>query len=57
MPNYLSKSKSLISNHSVNYRISGEINGQGGHYEIFTRPSESGRTEVVTHRFLRPGRG
>jgi hypothetical protein len=57
VPDYFNKPKPLMSNDSVNYRLPGEINGQGGHYEIFTRPSESGRTEVVTHRFFRPSRG
>ena len=57
VPNYFNKSKPLLSNDSVNYRLPGEINGQSGHYEIFTRPSESRRTEVVTHRFFRPDRG
>ena len=43
-----------MSNDSVQYRLPGEINNRSGTYEIFARPSQSGRTEVITHRFFRP---
>ncbi|MFN8520944.1 MAG: RHS repeat-associated core domain-containing protein [Chloroflexota bacterium] len=39
---------------SVQYMLPGSLNGRTGSYEIFTRPSTSGRTEVVMHRFFRP---
>lgn len=44
-----------LSNDSVQYRLRGRINGRSGTYEIFARPSQSGRNEVITHRFFRPG--
>lgn len=43
-----------LSNDSVQYRLRGEINGRSGTYEIFARPSLSGRTEVIQHRFFKP---
>jgi hypothetical protein len=43
-----------LSNDSVQYRLRGEINGRSGTYEIFARPSLSGRTEVIQHRFFHP---
>jgi hypothetical protein len=45
-----------MGNDSIQYRLPGTVNGQSGTYEIFTRPSVSGRTEVVQHRFFRPDR-
>ncbi|MGH9875749.1 MAG: RHS repeat-associated core domain-containing protein [Pyrinomonadaceae bacterium] len=38
----------------VMYRQPGTINGRSGVFEIGARPSASGRTEVITHRFFRP---
>jgi hypothetical protein len=52
---YFNKAKQGLSNDSVQYRLPGEINGRAGMYEIFSRPSISGRTEVIMHRFFRPG--
>lgn len=49
------KGKRGLSSDSVQYRLRGEITGRSGTYEIFARPSQSGRTEVITHRFFRPG--
>jgi hypothetical protein len=37
------------------YRMPGSINGKTGTFEIGVRPSTSGRTEVIMHRFFRPG--
>jgi hypothetical protein len=44
-----------LSNDSVQYRLPGSINGREGMFEIFVRPSISGKTEVVVHRFFQPG--
>jgi hypothetical protein len=52
---YFRKPVSLLSNDSVNYALSGSINGVDGEYQIFTRPSVSGRVEVIMHRFFMPG--
>lgn len=53
-PGYFNKSKPNLSNDSIQYRLPGVVNGRGGVYEIFTRPSTSGRTEMLIHRFFRP---
>jgi RHS repeat-associated protein len=45
--------KALLSNDSVQYSLRGSVNGYQGSYEIFARPSTSGRTEVIMHRFFR----
>lgn len=52
---YFNKGKQGMSNDSVQYRLAGEVNGRSGMYEIFTRPAIDGRTEVIMHRFFRPG--
>ncbi|MGH3117441.1 MAG: hypothetical protein ACRDQ2_10085 [Gaiellales bacterium] len=54
VPDYFNKPRPLMGNDSIQYRLPGSINGRSGMYEIFTRPSLSGRTEVVQHRFFRP---
>jgi hypothetical protein len=54
-PGYFNKPKAGLGNDSINYQLPGSINGRDGTYEIFTRPSVSSRTEVVMHRFFRPG--
>ncbi len=53
-PGYFTKAWPDLSNDSVQYRLPGTINGTSGTYEIFTRPSASGRTEVIMHRFFQP---
>lgn len=53
-PNYFTKPKANLGNDSIQYRLPGELNGRSGVYEIFTRPSTSGRTELIMHRFFRP---
>jgi RHS repeat-associated protein len=53
--NFFNKLRPLMSNDSIQYRLPGSINNRPGTFEIFTRPSLSGRTEVVQHRFFRPG--
>jgi hypothetical protein len=54
VPNFFNQARRGLSNDSIQYRLQGEINGRRGTYEIFARPSRSGRTEVITHRFFRP---
>jgi RHS repeat-associated protein len=54
--NFFNQTKRGLSNDSIRYELPGNVNGQKGVYEIFTRPSRSGRTEVITHRFFRPYR-
>ncbi len=53
-PSYFNKAKPNLSNDSVQYRLPGEVNGRSGTFEVFTRPSQSGRTEVIMHRLFRP---
>jgi hypothetical protein len=42
-----------LTNNSIRYLAPGTINDTSGNYELFTRPSLSGDTEVVMHRFFR----
>ncbi|AYW77502.1 RHS repeat-associated core domain protein [Propionibacterium acidifaciens F0233] len=51
-PGFWEKDVPNLSNDNVMYRLSGEINGHPGIYEIATRPSVSERTEVIMHRFF-----
>ena len=45
-----------LSNDSFNYTLKGAINGMQGTFEVFTRPSRSGQTELIMHKFFRPNR-
>ena len=53
-PNFFNKAKAGLSNDSVMYRLRGTVNGAEGTFEIGARPSLSGQTEVISHRFFRP---
>ncbi|MGH2770362.1 MAG: RHS repeat domain-containing protein, partial [Actinomycetota bacterium] len=53
---FFNKPRPLMSNDSIQYRLPSSINGRPGTFEIFTRPSVSGRNEVIQHRFFRPDR-
>jgi hypothetical protein len=55
-PNFFNKPAPLLSNDSIQYRLPGVINGREGEFQIFTRPSVSGRNEVIMHRFFQPNR-
>lgn len=44
MSNVFNQSKANLSNNSIHYKLEGSINGKAGIFEIFTRPSTSGRT-------------
>ena len=48
------KARHGLSNDMVKYLLPGRVNGRDGVFEIFTRPSTSGNTEVIMHRFFRP---
>jgi hypothetical protein len=54
VPNYFNKAAPLLSNDSINYTLPGSINGVEGDYQIFARPSISGRAELIMHRFFMP---
>ena len=54
VPDYFNEARPLLTNDSIQYRLAGNVNGTEGEFEIFTRPSVSGRNEVITHRFFRP---
>lgn len=55
---YFKKSKPGLSNDTKRFTKRGSVEVDGtvreGTFEIFTRPSVSGRNEVITHRFLNP---
>jgi hypothetical protein len=53
-PDFYRTAKPGLSNHSVMYTLRGSVNGHAGTFEIGVRPSISGRTEVIIHRFFRP---
>lgn len=53
-PDFWRKDRANLSNDSIQYFLKGNVNGVDGTFEIFTRPSVSGRTEVINHRFFRP---
>lgn len=53
-PNFWRTAKPGLSNDSVMYRLRGTVNGVEGTFEIGVRPSVSGKTEVIMHRFFRP---
>lgn len=55
-PGYFRQARPGLSDDSIQYTLPGEVNGEAGIYEIFTRPSTSGRNEVIMHRFFRPNR-
>src|SRR5690349_9636881 len=52
--NFFRAARTGLSNDSVMYRLRGSVNGVDGTFEIGTRPSISGKTEVIMHRFFRP---
>jgi hypothetical protein len=49
-----SGNRQVISDDYVLYTQRGFVNGRAGTFEIGVRPSASGRTEVITHRFFNP---
>ena len=53
-PNYYNVAKPGLSNTNILYKYPGTVNGTQGFFEIGVRPSLSGRTEVIMHRFFNP---
>lgn len=53
-PNFFRVAKPNLSNTSIMYKMPGVVNGRSGVFEIATRPSVSGNTEMIMHRFFRP---
>lgn len=53
-PNYYNVSRPGVTNDAVMYELPGQVNGKNGVFEIGTRPSYSGNTEVIWHRFFNP---
>jgi hypothetical protein len=51
---YFNKARQGLSSDSIQYRLPGTVNGRDGVFEIFARPSTSGNTEVIMHRFFNP---
>lgn len=54
--NFFNVAKPQLSNTSIQYFKPGFVNGVKGVFEIFTRPSISGKVEVIMHRFFNPDR-
>lgn len=46
--------KTIVRDNYYLYTKRGTLNGHSGVFEIGVRPSISGRTETITHRFFRP---
>jgi len=51
-----SGNRTAFGGNYVQYTQRGSINGYSGTFEIGVRVSQSGRTEVITHRLFRPDR-
>jgi hypothetical protein len=54
-PNFYNVARPGLSSDAVMYEMPGSVNGVGGTFEIGVRPSLSGNTEVIMHRFFQPG--
>ncbi|WP_165952425.1 RHS repeat domain-containing protein [Kribbella albertanoniae] len=55
-PDFYNKPKAGLSNDSIMYKLPGTVNGKAGNFEIATRPTVSGRSELIWHRFFNPTR-
>jgi hypothetical protein len=55
-PNYFNVAKPGLSNTNILYKYPGTVNGTNGFFEIGVRPSLSGNTELIMHRFFNPTR-
>ena len=53
-PNFFRVAKPGLSNTSIMYELPGTINGTNGVFQIGVRPSVSGNTELIIHRFFKP---
>jgi hypothetical protein len=54
VPGFYRHSKNGLAHDAIQYRLPGTVNGKDGVFEIFTRPSLTGRTEIIIHRFFNP---
>jgi hypothetical protein len=52
-PNFWRTAKPNMRNDSIMYSLPGQVNGRAGVFELGVRPSASGNTEVIMHRFFR----
>ncbi|WP_300454555.1 RHS repeat-associated core domain-containing protein [Accumulibacter sp.] len=52
-PNFYRTARPNMSNDSIMYSLPEQVNGRTGVFEIGVRPSASGNSEVITHRFFR----
>jgi len=50
--NFWRTAKPNLSNDSIMYKLPGNVNGVDGVFEIGVRPSVSGNTELIMHRFF-----
>jgi len=48
--------KTVVNGNYHLYTKPGTLNGRSGTFEIGVRPSSSGKSEVITHRFFRPSK-
>ncbi|THF49395.1 hypothetical protein E6C50_11630 [Flavobacterium supellecticarium] len=53
-PNFFRVGKPGLSNTGIMYELPGTINGTNGVFQIGVRPSVSGNTELIMHRFFKP---
>ena len=53
-PNFWNTPRAGLSSDAVMYELPGNANGTAGTFQIGVRPSVSGNTEVITHRFFKP---
>lgn len=53
-PNFWRTAQPGLRNDAVMYQLRGALNGVEGAFEIGVRPSVSGNSELIIHRFFRP---
>jgi hypothetical protein len=53
-PNFYNVARPGLGNDAVMYQLPGSVNGANGMFEIAVRPSVSGNTGVIMHRFFNP---
>ncbi|MBI2570545.1 MAG: hypothetical protein HYV63_26385, partial [Candidatus Schekmanbacteria bacterium] len=53
-PDFYNVARPGLSTDAAMYRFPGSVNGVSGTFEIGVRPSVSGNTELIMHRFFRP---
>tara|TARA_R110002020_G_scaffold466285_2_gene688737 strand:- start:2390 stop:2788 length:399 start_codon:yes stop_codon:yes gene_type:complete len=53
-PNFFKVSKPGLSNTGIMYELPGTVNGTDRIFQIGVRPTISGNTELIMHRFFKP---